>query len=76
MMQKAVVSACASTLPGAAACWYLLHPSAAVTCTSSRVGPCFQTCVVLGLWAQTAEVFFYYYFLNGITCFDGTKLRL
>lgn len=27
-MQKAVVSACASTLPAATACWYLLHISA------------------------------------------------
>lgn len=31
MMQKAVVSACASTLLDAIACWYLLHPCAAVS---------------------------------------------
>lgn len=75
-MQKAVVSACASTLPDATACWCLLHTNAAAS-----VPPLKQDLVSKAMWfwvcgSRHRSWGFLYVFTNGITCFDGTRVSL
>lgn len=74
MMQKVVVSVCASTLPDAIACWYLLHPIRAIS-----VPPPEEDLVSKPMWCwvcgsrQQKSFIIIIIILNGVMCFDGSK---
>lgn len=74
-MRKVVVSAYASMLPDAIACWYLLHPGAGISVPPPRWDLVSKP-IRFWVCGPRQQKTFFYYFCNGIMCFGGTRLRL